>query len=133
MLPPEYENWAKGAASYFRDTYGLEGNFALAAARLYVALWGAGLNPRITSGFRDPAKQKVMRDAWDRGERAGLRARPAASSQHTHTNWLGRPASRAIDMVSSDEKRAADIATRLGGIGAGLLFSQPDPGHYYAV
>jgi len=133
MLPPEYEKWARGAAPYFRESYGLESGFALSVARLYVALWGLGLNPRVTSGFRDPAKQKAMRARWDAGDRAGLRARPAADSLHNHTDWLGRPAARAVDMTSSDEARAAKVATQIGGIGAGLYFRSPDPGHYYAT
>jgi hypothetical protein len=132
MLPPEYENWAKAAAPYFRDAYGLEGNFALPIARLFVALWGQGLNPRVTSGFRDPSKQKEMQARWDAGNRAGLRARPATNSAHTATGFLGRPAAKAIDIVSSDEKKAADIASRLK-VGAGLYFQKSDPGHYYAL
>ena len=74
-----------------------------------------------------------MRARWDAGDRAGLRARPAADSLHTATDWLGRAAARAIDMPSSDEARAARIATTIGGIGAGLYFRSPDPGHYYAT
>jgi len=132
MLPVEYETWAKSAAPYFRDAYGLEGKFALSAARLYVALWGAGLDPRITSGFRDPAKQKAMRARWDAGDRAGLRARPATNSAHSATGFFGRPAARAIDMTSSNERAAAELASHLK-IEAGLYFQKSDPGHYYAL
>lgn len=74
-----------------------------------------------------------MRDRWDAGDRAGLRARPAVESQHTKTAFLGSPAATAVDMVSSNEAKAAEIASRLGGIGAGLYFRNPDPGHYYAT
>jgi len=131
MLSPEYENWAKSAASYFREAYGLEGDFALNCARLYVALWGKGLNPRITSGFRDPKKQAAMRAAWDRGDRAGLRVRPAdpAGSAHCKTSFLGFPAARAIDMPCNDDRAAAAVASALG-LKAGITFSVSDPGHY---
>jgi len=132
MLPPEYETWARSAAPYFRDAYGLDGDFALPVARLFIALWGNGLNPRVTSGFRDPSKQKEMQARWDAGDRAGLRARPATNSAHSTTGFFGGPAARAIDMVSSNETLAAQLATRLK-VGAGLYFQKSDPGHYYAL
>lgn len=132
MLPEAYENWARAAAPYFGGTYGLASDFALSVSRLYIVFWGAGLNPRVTSGFRDPAKQKAMQARWDAGDRAGLRARPASQSAHTVTGFLGRPAARAIDMVTSDETLAASLSTRLG-VGAGLYFDKSDPGHYYAL
>lgn len=113
--------WPERAKGYFVSTWGLQPDFALKAATLYAALWMAGLNPRITSGLRDPAKQAAMRAAWDRGDRQGLRARPAKSS--THTEGIG------IDIVSSNEQLAADIAQALG-LRAGYYFKTPDPGHY---
>jgi len=111
MMNPAYEDWAKSATPYFRENYGLNGNMALNAARLYVALWGAGLSPRPTSGFRDPGKQEQMRAAWDRGQRAGLRARPAdpKTSKHCQTTWMGGPASQALDMTSTNEVKAAQV------------------------
>jgi len=116
-------DWPSRAAAYFVSTWGLKPSFAARVAVLYGMLWLAGLNPRITSGFRDPQKQKAMQEAWDRGDRAGLRARPASSS--THTERLG------IDIVSSNEKMAADIAQAIG-LRAGYYFTTPDPGHYDA-
>lgn len=113
--------WPSRAAGYFQSAWGLQPAFALRAAALYGALWLAGLNPKITSGYRDPAKQKAMRERWDAGDRAGLRARPALTS--THTEGIG------IDIVSKNEKLAADIAVALG-LRAGYYFTTPDPGHY---
>lgn len=127
-----YENWAKSASTYFAQGYGLNGAFALAVARLYISLWAAGLSPRITSGFRDPAKQREMQARWDAGDRAGLRVRPATTSAHSTTSFIGAPAATAIDMPCTDEKRGAAIAKSLG-LGAGLAFSTPDPGHYYLL
>lgn len=134
ILPAPYETWAQQAAPYFREQYGLSKNFALPAARLYVALWGYGLNPRITSGFRDPKKQAEMRAAWDRGDRAGLRVRPAdpKGSLHCKTGgFLSSPAAEAIDMPCNDDRLGAQVASSLG-LRAGYSFSTPDPGHYDA-
>lgn len=134
ILPGAYENWAKQAAPVFREQYGLARDFSLGAARLYVALWGYGLNPRITSGYRDPAKQAAMRAAWDRGDRQGLRVKPADPKLSLHCKsggFLGGPASEAIDMPCSDDRAGAWVASQLG-LTAGLGFSTPDPGHYQA-
>jgi hypothetical protein len=132
MLPPEYEDWAQRAASYFSQYFGLSGPMALDAGRLYIALWSHGLNPRPTSGWRSPAYQASLRAAWDRGDRSGLRARPAdpRTSAHCRTSLLGVPASGALDMVTDDDSAAAQIAVELG-IGAGQYFRRPDQGHYY--
>lgn len=132
MLEQIYEDWAKTAKNYFQDTWGLEGAFALQAARLYVALWLSGLAPRITSGFRDPSKQRALQARWDAGDRSGIRVRPATTSKHSTTTFSGNPAATAIDMPCNDEKLAARIAQSLG-IGAGESFTVPDPGHYYKL
>jgi hypothetical protein len=91
-----------------------------------------GLSPRVTSAFRDPSHQKAMQAAWDRGDRAGLRRRPATNSKHSNESW-GRPAALAVDIVTSNDDMGARIARALA-IGAGADFggSEYDPGHYYA-
>jgi len=124
-------SWPKNAASYFEETFGLDSGFALRVAMLYLALYAAGLNPRITSGFRDPEKQAAMRKAWDAGNRQGLRTRPAdpKNSLHTKTTWLGKPGAKAIDIVTSNDKLAADIGQALG-LRAGYYFTARDPGHF---
>jgi hypothetical protein len=124
MLNPELEAWAKSAANYFQEAFGLSGPFSLQAARLYVALWWNGLEPRISRGFSDPAHQ--------REDRAGLRVRPADVSKHSSTGFYGQPAATAIDMPSSNEQKAASIAQSIG-LGAGLAFTKSDPGHYYLL
>lgn len=130
MLSPAFEKWATEAASYFGRTFGLSGPMALDAARLYVAFWAAGLNPRISRGFSDPAHQKALQARWDAGDRAGLRVRPATNSKHTIENWLGNPAAEAIDMPTSNDEAAAKIAANLR-IGTGWNFTSRDPGHYF--
>lgn len=124
-------SWPQQAAPWFIATWGLSPTFAVKAALLYVALSLAGLKPRITSGFRDPAKQRAMRAAWDRGDRQGLVVRPADpdGSRHCRTSLGGSPASAAIDMPCSDDALAAKVATALG-LRAGIYFNPPDPGHY---
>jgi hypothetical protein len=125
--------WPQDAVPYFREVWGLDPTFAVKAATLYAILFLLGLNPRITSGFRDPRKQQAMRDAWDRGERQGLRVRPASpdGSRHCRETLGGSPASQAIDMPCENDALAARIAQAMG-MRAGINFSVPDPGHYDA-
>jgi len=118
-------------ASILRSSYGLASDFADRVAELLAYLDSSGLRPVITSGFRDPSHQKELRARWDRGDRVGLRARPALDSLHSQTTWLGTPASKAIDITTTDDVRAAAIARALG-IGVGLDFKEPDRGHYFA-
>jgi len=128
----DLEKWAQSATDYFKTGLGLDGTFARQAARLFILLYSAGLAPKITSGFRDPQKQKELQRQWDLGNRSGLRARPASISKHTVTDWLRRPSATAIDIKSNDEKKASKLAQSIG-IGSGLNFASPDPGHYYAI
>ena len=132
MLSAEMEKWAREYASAFQSYLQLAAGGALPIARLYIALWGAGLNPRITSGFRDPAKQRALQARWDAGDRAGLRVRPATNSLHSRMSTMGSPASIAVDMPCDDDGRGAAIAQSMG-VGAGMSFSTPDPGHYYLL
>ena len=122
-------DWPAQAAPYFRETWGLDRGFALRVGLLYLALHYAGLSPRITSGHRDPSKQAAMRAAWDRGERSGLRVRPADPSASRHTRPWGQ--ALAVDIPCRDDRLAAQIAKALG-LRAGLYFAVSDPGHYDA-
>lgn len=130
-LKPELEAWANAAKGYFANG-GANPKFALQIARLYIGLWDAGLQPRVSSLYRDPSHNKALQARYDSGDRAGFNARPATNSKHSTQDWLGRPSAEAIDMPSNDPVRAAKIARELG-IGAGLGFSQPDPHHYYLL
>lgn len=123
-------NWPELARGYFVGSWGLDPTFAVRAGTLYLALWALGKNPRVTSGFRSPTKQAAMRAAWDRGDRAGLRVRPADPRGSYHCRGTdARPASQAIDMPCDDDRLGAQVAQALG-LRAGLTFSPPDPGHY---
>lgn len=122
-------NWVTMAVTYFAQNYGLDPELAPKVAMLYLALYAAKLNPRVTSGWRDPKKQDALRAAWDRGERTGLAVRPAQTSQHSTTSLSGHPASRAIDIQSDNPKLAADIAQAIG-LRAGYYFKVQDPVHF---
>lgn len=124
-------DWLQNAANYLEATFGIDSTAAQKFALLLAYLMQYGLQPQITSGYRDPAKQKAMRAAWDRGDRTGLRARPADpdTSDHCREDFFGQAASLAIDIKSRDEVLAGRIAKALG-LTAGIFFSTTDPGHY---
>ena len=109
--------------------WGLNPAFADKILIFFHALETNNLNPVITSGFRDPYKQDQLRAAWDKGDRAGLRARPAADSLHVRVDG-GHASAQAVDIKTNNEARAAAIASALN-IGAGYYFKVSDPGHYY--
>lgn len=112
--------WLKQAAEYFAREWGLLDAFASKIALFYAYLWSMGLSPRITSGYRDPKKQKAMQEAWDRGDRAGLKFRPATNSDHCKR--------KAVDIQTSNPREAARIA-KLLGIGTGLDYG--DEVHFF--
>lgn len=133
VLNQEFESWARNAAPAWEKA-GADPAAALQFARLYVYAWGKGLGPRITSIFRDPEKQKKMIADWDRGDRQGLRARPADPSQSKHckTGWFDSPKSLAMDMPCSsaaNDTECARLASSLG-LTAGEYFRVQDTGHY---
>ena len=112
---------------------GASTSFAYKIALLYVSLWAAGLNPRIARVFSSPDRQQELLDRWNRGDRAGIRVKPAdpRTSKHCKTAFpFNRPAATAVDMPCSDDRRGAQIAQSLG-IGAGQFFADTDPGHYF--
>jgi hypothetical protein len=122
----------KAWVDYLQKSWGLSDAFAKQVALLIAWLNYYGLNPRIASGFRDPKKQAALRARWDRGDRAGLRERPALDSLHTRESWTGGPEAEAIDIDTRDDHMAARIAQHLK-IGAGIFFRTPDPGHFYEL
>lgn len=119
------------AAAYLVATYGLDKTFAGKMAIVLAYAIAEGLAPRITSGFRDPSHQEAMQRAWDAGQRAGLRVRPATDSKHSHKSFFS-PAALAVDIPTNNDRRMAQIAQAVG-VGIGASFHTPDPGHYYEV
>ncbi len=125
-MNPAFEAWAAQAAPAFQKA-GATYSAAVKFARLYVYSWSAGLQPRITSMFRDPAKQKALQDEYDRlpgmgPKKPGFLARPATNSGHTR--------GVAIDMPTNNDRKAGEIARWIGGMRVGGDFSTPDWGHY---
>ena len=118
----DWREWVERARKYLESEWGLNATFAGQVALFWAYCAAYGLNPKITSGYRDPAKQKAMQQAWDRGDRRGLRVRPADSSDHTRR--------RAIDIDTSDPALAAKIA-RAVGLGAGYDFKVRDAVHFF--
>lgn len=118
---------------HLASVWGISGSFAVQAALLYAYLWFYGLEPRITSGFRDPSHQKELQAKWDMGDRQGLKVRPATDSLHSRINGTGSPAALAIDIATKDNQMAGQIAHALdigwGGDFAGQ--SNYDPVHFY--
>lgn len=131
MPDPRIVQWAQSAVPWFRNQ-GAASKAAYAFALLYASCWIAGLAPRIARIYTDPARQAELQRRWDRGDRQGLRVRPATASKHSLQDWLKRPASVAIDMPTNNDQAAARIAQGIG-LATGLSFQTPDPGHYYFV
>lgn len=123
--------WMEQATAYLVDTFKLDKTFAGKVAIALAYATAEGLAPRITSGWRDPAKQEAMQKRWDAGDRAGLRVRPATDSKHSHKSFFS-PAALAVDIPTNNDRRMAQIATAVG-LGAGASFHTPDPGHYYEL
>lgn len=127
-------DWPKQAGQWFEANYGLNPEFALKVALLYLALWAAGLNPRVTSGWRDPSHVRDLQRQWDSGDHRGLKVRPndPEKSKHSRTNMWGGPDARAVDIQCSDSKLAADIGRAIG-LEAGYYYRTSDPGHFETV
>lgn len=85
-----------------------------------------GWSVRVTSGYRDPARQAALRARWDAGDRTGLVARPALRSAHSE--------GLAVDLVvapRSDVSQAQlGIYAQTRGYVWGGTFSRPDPVHF---
>lgn len=131
----QYGNWADWLTQTHQilsSQWGLDNTFAERVAVLLAYATSEGLQPRISRGWSDPKHQAELRARWDRGDRQGLRVRPAANSKHTVTGFLGSKQAQAIDIPSRNDARMAQIAKALG-IGAGLDFHDSDPGHFFQI
>lgn len=121
-------SWVQQATDYLVNTWGLDRSFAAKAALMLAYFYQYGLNPRITSGFRGPAKHDELLRRWQAGD-PSVRVRPADNSLHDNESW-GKPASLALDIATNNEPLAARIAEAVG-LKAGLRFSTPDGVHFY--
>jgi hypothetical protein len=121
------KKWIESASEYLISQWGIDKDFAPSVALLFLYLSSYGLSPTITSGFRSPEKQQELYARWKAGD-PSIKYKPAENSKHCNTDWLGRPASLAVDISTSDPNLAAEIARALK-IKPGNDFG--DPVHFY--
>lgn len=126
-MTAELKSWIKEASRYLCEQWGLDKSFASSAALLFLYLSSYGLSPVITSGYRSPEKQQELHRRWLAGD-PSIKFKPAKYSKHMNENWLGKPASLAIDISTNNPQRAADIARALK-IKPGNDFG--DPVHFF--
>lgn len=124
------KEWLEKVQQVLRDEYGLSRFLAERISYLYYWSQMYGISFNVVSGWRDPKRQAALRARWDRGDRAGLKVRPAKTSKHSHTK-LGRPDSYAVDVSSSDLSTLGSWAVQYLGLGWGGDFRTPDPVHFY--
>lgn len=80
---------------------------------------------RITSAYRSPERQRMLRERWDRGDRQGLVARPAINSAHTR--------GEAVDLAPASENASLELLgmyALMRGYRWGGSFSSSDPVHF---
>jgi len=79
---------------------------------------------RIISGYRSPTRQRMLREAWDRGDREGLIVRPAENSKHSE--------GKAVDLRGTLSELTAwgRLWEELGGTWGGRWFPRADRGHF---
>lgn len=128
MAVSELDAWLQNMAKYLVISWGLDTAFASQVALLYLYFYYYGLNPSITSGFRDPQKQNELMQRWLNGD-PSIVVKPTTNSKHSATK-LGKPASLAVDISTANHLLAAQIATALK-VGAGYYYKIPDPVHFY--
>lgn len=128
------EEWISQATDYFIEQWGL--NETLARKISYIYLWGlqSGFPMSVTSGFRDPAHQRELQERWDRGDRAGLAARPATNSKHSTTSFFGNPDAMAVDLYAGSDANLRILgnwAVNYAGLRWGGTFKNADLVHFY--
>jgi hypothetical protein len=121
--------WLKQMADYLISVWGLDSAFADRVAKFYLYLHQYGLSPVITSGYRSPEKKAELQRRYAAGDN-GIIVKPAENTKHDDTNFIGKPASHAIDISTNNPALAAQIATAIN-INAGYYFKTPDRVHFY--
>ena len=120
--------WIKESSVILNRDFGLDKSFAEKVALFFLYLKQYGLNPQITSGYRSPEYQRDLIARYNSGD-SSIVVKPAENSKHTNTK-LGKPASLAVDISTSNPALAAQIAKALN-IEAGFYFQTPDRVHFY--
>ena len=128
-MDKQLKEWLKRFAVYLIEQWGLDSNFASDVALFYLYLHHYGLSPNITSGWRSPDKQNELLQRYLAGDPSVI-YKPAKNSKHLNVNWLGKPASLAVDITCTNYNTAAEIARKLK-IKPGLDFN--DKVHFQAL
>lgn len=76
----------------------------------------------IVSGRRSAARQRELQRQWDRGNRAGLKVRPASSSAHTR--------GEAFDVEETSALATMAQLAPYSGLRWGGNFREYDPVHF---
>lgn len=126
-MTQEIETWIASASKTLQEHWGLDKAFSSNVALLFLYFVKYGLSPVITSGWRSPEKQEELMLRYKAGD-PSIRYKPAENSKHLNTNWLGSPASLAVDISTNNPSYAAEIARYLK-IKPGNDFG--DPVHFY--
>lgn len=94
-----------------------------------------GVTLRVVSGYRSAIYQDQLRERWDRGDRAGIFARPAVKSRHSSGlavdlafSWQGYP----VPVRETPRQYFAYLAEILAPVGViwGGTFRSPDLNHF---
>lgn len=125
----QIDKWLKDMSFHLKESWGLDDTFAAKVALFYLYCAQYGLSPKLTSGYRSPEKQQQLTARYNAGDKSVV-VKPATNSKHSTTDWLGKPAARAIDISTNNKTVAAQIAKSIG-IGAGYFYKTPDPVHFY--
>lgn len=123
-----YEDWLKQVTKWLMQQWQLSELMAQKTAYLLLYLSYYRIPFTITSGYRSLEKQKELIRLWNSGVRKGFKGKPATNSPHVRHDWLGRPASDAIDIHINSGYDVADYFARQLGLRVGSDFR--DPGHY---
>lgn len=123
-------DWILSWDRWLSETMGLSSELAGKIAILIYAAAVNNISFRFTSGFRSPEKQKRLLDRWNRGDRVGLKAKPAVNSRHSRVDWLGKPAAQAVDVVFGRPTTVGRWAP-LVGLKWGGTFRSPDTVHFF--
>jgi hypothetical protein len=121
-------DYVKEWAKYLRSEWGLDSDFSIPAAKVYLYLYIYRCNPVITSGFRSIEKQAQLVEDYKKGVPGILTPNPPGKSLHNRKDWLGKPASWAIDIDHNNNEIANLIAKHLG-----LFWAGPKDWVHFAV
>jgi len=88
-------------------------------------VWGfeTSQRPDIVSGLRPPERQRQLLQAWNAGQRAGLRSKPACQSWHMN--------GKALDTDTGRDGFPAYVwLMKQWGVRWGGDFNSPSPNHF---